>query len=209
MPLDPARERLVQLALRDCASPANITYGEVRPTHVVDYKEQRWPIVTDCSGWYQCLCYAAGLPDPMGTGYAGAGAGGCEGYTGSLLSYLKPIPLASVVPGDVCVFGAYPGRHCVVFLTTGQAPTVEVGSNGQPADPVRTTLASEAAGFPGQAVTYLQLPAPAAVSTRWVVRDLRGELLGTTGHPVRWALRHPKAFRAHGEVSFHKGVTYS
>lgn len=206
MPLDPARERLVAMVTRDCASPQNITYGEVRPTPVARYKDGRWPIVTDCSGWYQCLCYAAGLPDPFGTGYAGAGAGGCEGYTGSALSHLKPIPLGQVVPGDCVVFGAYPGRHLAVFLTTGTAAHVEVGSNGQPADPVRVSLAAEAAGFQGQAITYLQLPAPGIVQDTWQVRDLRGTLLGTTHHPVRWALRHPRSFRRHAEVSFHKEV---
>lgn len=207
MPLDPARERLIALGLRDCHDPTSITYGEVRPTPVGDYKARRFPIVTDCSGWYQCLCYAAGLPDPMGTAYAGAGHGGCEGYTGTLLSYLATTTKAACFPGDCVVFGAYPGVHVAVFLQRGSAPDPLMGSNGQPADPVEIHLSDLIAAFPGRAVTYLRLPEKDEANLSWQVRDMRGRLLGTTNHPAVWAARHSGSFRSHGEVSFHKEVS--
>lgn len=204
MPIDPKREELVVLAMRDCHSPEHITYGEVRPTPVVPYKERRWPVTTDCSGWYQCLCYAAGLPDPMGTGYAGATTGGTEGFTGTALSHMRHVTRQACFPGDAVVFGAFPGVHLAVFLQRGTATDPTMGSNGRPQDPVELPLSQLIAAFPGRTVTYLKLAERDTFTQRWAVRDLRGRHLATTAHPAIWAARHTGSFRDHAQVSFHK-----
>jgi hypothetical protein len=46
-------------------------------------------------------------------------------------------------------------------------------------------------------------PVPLAAPV-WDVRTGDGLHLGTTSHWVRWAVRHPKAARRHGVVSFHR-----
>lgn len=206
MPLDPKREALVTLALRDCHSPQHITYGEVRPIPVRAYKAERFPVVTDCSGWYDCLCYAAGLPDPFGLGYHGAAEGGTEGFTGTQLSHMAHVTRQACFPGDCVVFGAFPGVHTAVFLQRGTALDPTMGSNGRPADPVELPLSQLIAAFPGRAVTYLKLPEPDVFTQRWKVRDMRGRLLAETEHPAIWAARHTGSFRDHGEVTFHKEV---
>ena len=206
MPIDPKREELVAFATRDCHEPQRITYGEVRPTPVRAYKEQHWPVVTDCSGWYQCLCYASGLPDPMGTGYAGADTGGCEGNTATMLSHMTHATKASCFPGDAVVFGAFPGVHAAVFLQRGNAADPIMGSNGRPADPVELSLSSLIAAFPGRTVTYLKLAEADTLTDRWMVRDLRGRLIAVTEHPAIWSARHTSTFRDHGMVGFYKEV---
>ena len=206
MPLDPKREELVTLATRDIHHPDQITYGEVRPTNVARYKAARWPVVTDCSGWYQCLCYAAGLPDPMGTGYAGANRDGCEGFTGTMLSHMLDTTKAACYPGDAVVFGAFPGVHAAVFLQRGNAADPTMGSNGTPGDPTEMPLSRLVAGFPGKPVTYLKLAEPDVFTQRWKVRDMRGRLIATTEHPAIWSARHTSVFRDHGLVGFYKEV---
>lgn len=208
MPLDPRRENLVGLVQRDVGHQTNITYGEVRPTKVKQYQEERWPVTTDCSGWYQCLCYTAKLPDPMGTGYAGADTVGCQGNTDTLLSHLADVPLSRVLPGDCVVYGRAPSVHVAVFTTSGAVATPRVGSNGNPDAPDSMTLAEMTAGFPGRPVTYLALPVPNVVPVRqWKVRSLNGKLLAETKHPVRWAVAHPRSFRRHVAITFHQEET--
>ena len=200
MPLDPKREELVTLAERDIHHPDQITYGEVRPIPVERYKMQRWPVVTDCSGWYTCLCYAAGLPDPNGLGFDG------DGFTGTMLSHMTHTTRAACFPGDAVVFGANPGVHCAVFLQRGTAPDPLMGSNGAPNDPQELPLSHLIAAFPGRPVTYLRLPEPDTFTQRWKVRDMRGRELGETAHPAIWSARHTDLFRKHGLVGFYKEV---
>jgi hypothetical protein len=207
MPLDTPRNTLVSLALRDCHEQQDITYREVRPIPVEAYKAERWPIVTDCSGWYECLCYAAGLPDPFGMAYAGAATGGCEGNTASMLSHMPHTTRVACFPGDAVVFGAFPGVHAAVFLQRGNLGNPLMGSNGRPQDPVELPLSELVAAFPGRAVTYLKLPEPDTFADRWRVRDMRGRLVATTEHPAIWSARHTHAFRDHGELAFYKEVS--
>jgi hypothetical protein len=49
-------------------------------------------------------------------------------------------------------------------------------------------------------------PVPLAVAA-WDVKAGNGAHLGTTAHPVRWAMRHPRSFRTHDVVSFHRKGT--
>ena len=71
------------------------------------------PLATDCSG-FATLCYfLAGAPDPNGLDYCG------QGYTGTLLRHLPHVGQSDVRPGDIVVWGSYPGRHCAVVLEPG------------------------------------------------------------------------------------------
>jgi hypothetical protein len=61
------------------------------------------------------LCYfLAGAPDPNGLDYDG------QGWTGTLLSHLDPT--VYLRPGDIVVWGAYPGHHCALVLEAGDDP---------------------------------------------------------------------------------------
>jgi hypothetical protein len=191
------RTEIASLIHRDAAAnAAHFIYGETRPIPYANYKAERWKVTTDCSGWYGCMCYAAGAPNPFGLSYASG-----EGFTGDLLGYLKPIQLSQVQPGDCVVYGAYPGVHVAVFADAGRT----VGSFGAPGQPHILSLDQETAGFPGRKVTYLQLPVAAPKRTLWVVRNGKGEILvRSTAHPARWAALHSQAFRRYGIVSFHR-----
>lgn len=87
-----------------------------------------YPVVTDCSG-FAILCYkAAGLEDPSGNMYNGAG------YTGDLLAHCDQVGAGSpgggvAQPGDLCFFGPAPVPiHVTVYVGNGQA----VGMNPAP-----------------------------------------------------------------------------
>lgn len=158
------RERIVAQALWGAAHEPDIHYAETRPIPLAAWRAGRLPLTTDCSGFATCCYYAAGAPDPNGSGYDG------QGYTGTLLSHGHAIPLADACPGDLAVFGASPGVHVVVVTDHGHTCV----SHGTEAGPRVSTLAAEWAGFPGQPMTVLRFmapdPAPApAIAWRWRV----------------------------------------
>lgn len=93
------------------------------------------PLTTDCSGFVTLCYYLAGAPDPNGLGYAG------QGWTGTLLDHLPPAALPR--PGDIVVFGAYPGRHCALLLEPGDDPLL--ASHGQERGPLAIRLGAEQA----------------------------------------------------------------
>ena len=93
------------------------------------------PLATDCSG-FATLCYfLAGAPDPNGLDYSG------RGYTGTLLRNLPRVPHGGVQPGDLVVWGRYPGRHCAVVLEAGEDPLL--ASHGSEQGPVEIRFSDE------------------------------------------------------------------
>jgi hypothetical protein len=122
---------------------ARIHYAEVRPMPL----RRTLPLATDCSG-FATLCYfLAGAPDPNGLDYIG------QGYTGTLLRHLPHIGHAAAQPGDLVVWGRYPGRHCAVVLETGDDPLL--ASHGQERGPLEIRFSAEQEVQAAQPATWL------------------------------------------------------
>ena len=66
------------------------------------------PLSTDCSGFATMCYWLAGAPDPNGLHYAEVG------YTGTMLAHGLEVNLPE--PGDLIVYGPYPGHHVVIYL---------------------------------------------------------------------------------------------
>ena len=126
------------------------------------------PLTTDCSGFVTLCYYLAGAPDPNGLGYSG------QGWTGTLLRHLPETEAPR--PGDIAVFGAYPGRHCAIALSGGADPLL--ASHGMERGPVVIRCSAEVAIQQAPA-TWLSLEAAARPSRHDVGddadRDRRGQ----------------------------------
>jgi cell wall-associated NlpC family hydrolase len=118
------REKIVTAARWGIGHEPQIHYGEVRPIPL----GRTLPLTTDCSGFVTICYFLAGAPDPNGLGYSG------EGWTGTLLRHLDHIPRAAARPGDLVLWGAYPGRHVALVLEVGIDPLL--CSHGQERGPV-------------------------------------------------------------------------
>lgn len=131
----------------------NILYDQIRPIPLKAILQHRWPVRTDCSGLYTAACYAAGLADPNGFHYNGAG------NTETLLAHLpRRAGLWQVRPGDAAIFGINPSHHVVGFLEDGRTGDPEVfshGHAGNPDDPASYPLSAFLDYFRGIPVTYL------------------------------------------------------
>lgn len=186
------------------ANQAAILYGEVRPIPLAAYKARHLPLTTDCSGYVTCCYYAAGAGDPNGLGYDG------QGYTGTLLTHLPHISRAQAEPGDLAVYGAYPGVHVVMLLQAGlvPAPGPLVASHGVPWAPQIMPLDHMSAGFPGRPVTFLRgVPAaPPPPARAWRVVDGAGVRIATTRHPGVWGTLHAALYRRKSIVSYHRRI---
>jgi peptidoglycan DL-endopeptidase CwlO len=146
------------------------------------------PDAYDCSGLTQASYRHAGVTIPRTS----------EGQWAT--SYPK-VKWGSWAPGDL-VFSDFndgqpsPG-HVVIYLGAGKCVSAPHTGTVVQVVPV--------ADFRSHYVGSNR-PVPLVAQT-WDVRDGAGEHLGTTHHPVRWALRHPRSFRTHGVVSFHRRTT--
>ena len=113
-------------------------YEQVRPIPVGATRDGDEPIITDCSGFVTLMARWSGLADPNGRGYNG------EGWTGTLLEHLSVVGFTRTQPGDLAVFGTYPGVHCAVLLEAGPAEAGPADpwtvSHGVPGDPKRIRL---------------------------------------------------------------------
>lgn len=142
------RVKIVANAKWGVSEKAYIHYEQNRPIEWIG-RPRHLPIYTDCSG-YVTDCYNwAGAPDPNGMRYNG------EGWTGTLLNHMDHITKYMLKPGDVIVYGPYPGRHAVlVGDDLGDDPLVY--SNGTEADP-NEMRHSVLVGAISSYVTYLTL----------------------------------------------------
>lgn len=191
------RQRIVDEAVWGNVHRAEIHYAEIRPIPLTAYRDHHLPLTTDCSGFATACYYAAGAPDPNANGYDG------EGYTGTLLGHLPAIPQSDAQPGDLIVFGAYPGKHVVVIVGTGIGRSnPSVVSHGTEAGPTLTTYNAIRLGFPGDVVTWLQgvPPAPKRVAV-WVFRDIHGNVVKQTRHPGGWGFHR---LRRHNYLTMQK-----
>ena len=85
------------------------------------------PLSTDCSGFATMCYWLAGAPDPNGLHYAEVG------YTGTMLAHGLEVNLPE--PGDLIVYGPYPGHHVVIYLDTWHGAW-RVASHGDEHGPV-------------------------------------------------------------------------
>lgn len=108
------------------SNAAQIHYAQVRPIPVGHPKQL--PLITDCSGFATLAYKWAGAPDPNGANYDGSG------YTGTLLRHGRKV--TAPLPGDLLIYGPFPGRHVVVFMETWHGAWV-VCSHGQEIGPLR------------------------------------------------------------------------
>jgi hypothetical protein len=141
------REKFVEMMLWGIAHEPSIHYREARPIPE-GLPIHTYPFVTDCSGWLTLMAKWAGAPDPNGNGFSG------EGYTGTMIEHCRHITKEMLRPGDLIVFGAYPGHHVVGVIEPGDDPVV--GSHGQEAGPIRTTESDELKYQPHTGIYYLK-----------------------------------------------------
>jgi hypothetical protein len=137
------RDQIVGVARWGVRNAARIHYAEARPMPL----RRDLPLTTDCSGFVTLCYFLAGAPDPNGLGYIG------QGYTGTLLRHLPHIGRAEAQPGDIVVWGRYPGRHCAVLLETGEDPLL--ASHGQERGPLELRFSTEQHVHEGQPARWL------------------------------------------------------
>ena len=139
------RKAIVSQAKWGVSHGGSIHYEQLRPIDGI-HQVHKLPLRTDCSG-FVTLCYKwAGAPDPNGLNYSG------YGYTGSLLSHLHGITKGQLLPGDVIVYGDYPGHHTVLYIGGGM-----VISQGKEDDPHEYTIEAMDEKMYGP-THYLRLP---------------------------------------------------
>jgi hypothetical protein len=94
------------------AHEPQVHYAQTRP-YPAKLTRPRYPIVLDCSSAVTMLCKWAGLDDPNGLGYSGAG------YTGTLKSHLWPghyFEVHRAHVGALVLFGPGTGEHVAMVL---------------------------------------------------------------------------------------------
>ena len=143
------RARIVQLARWGIRNEPQIHYQQLRPVDGIDHPK-KLPLYTDCSG-FSTLCYKwAGSPvDPNGGNWTGA-------YTGTMLTHCRHIPQSAVRPGDLVVWGAYPGHHVALVLEAGGDPLL--CSHGQEKGPLAIPFSVESRYQPTPATWLSCLP---------------------------------------------------
>lgn len=129
------RDQIVTWAKKGVADTASIHYAQIRPMP----SAWRLPFTTDCSG-FVTLCYRlAGAKDPNGLSYNG------EGYTGTLLDHGESIPLWQAKPGDLVIWGSFPGHHVAVIVDFSNPSDPQLVSHGNESGPNYISLAVETA----------------------------------------------------------------
>ena len=129
------RAKIVEIARWGIANEPSIHYQQSRPVDGMDHP-RKLPLHTDCSG-FSTLCYkwAGAKVDPNG-GNFGGGA-----YTGTMLQHCRHIAKSAVQPGDLVVWGVYPGHHVALVLEAGADPLL--CSHGQEKGPFAIAFSVE------------------------------------------------------------------
>jgi cell wall-associated NlpC family hydrolase len=136
------RAEIVAAARWGIHNEPRIHYAPERPMPLT----RTLPLSTDCSGFVTLCYWLAGAPDPNGLGYDG------QGYTGTLLRAMQSVAQDWIGPGDLVVWGAYPGHHVALVLEPGDDPLL--CSHGQERGPVAIRFSVESRWQP-EAVTWL------------------------------------------------------
>jgi NlpC/P60 family len=136
------RAKIVEIARWGIQNEGRIHYQQLRPVDGIDHP-RKLPLHTDCSG-FATLCYkwAGATVDPNGGKFTGA-------YTGTMLTHCRHIPRSAARPGDLVVWGAYPGNHVALVLEAGADPLL--CSHGQEKGPLAIRFSAESAYQPSPA----------------------------------------------------------
>lgn len=124
-----------------------IHYAQVRPIPLAN--PHHLPLITDCSGFATLAYKWAKGPDPNGHDYSGAG------FTGDMLRHGQKV--VDPEPGDLIVYGEYPGHHVVIFMYEWHGAWV-VCSHGQEIGPLRVLQHREENVQPGPRTILRYLP---------------------------------------------------
>lgn len=177
-------------------------YYEIRPIPIAAIKSGTLPVKTDCSGSVIGIYARAGAPDPGGYHYNGSG------NTQSFYSNCEHLPsYTEAEPGDM-IDVTLPSQGTVhVYLVVDRtAHDLKVFSHGGPlgVEPQMKMLSSVKDYWysTGHTFTGLRALPLADQAPKWIVLNGRGERIGHTSHPVRWAIAHPRAFRKYDKVRF-------
>ncbi len=137
------RAKIVQIARWGIQNEGKIHYRQLRPIDGLEHPN-KLPLRTDCSG-FATLCYkwAGSREDPNGGKFRGTA------YTGTMLTHCRHIPKSAVQPGDLVVWGAYPGHHVALVLKGGPDPLL--CSHGQEKGPLAIKFSVESAYQPSPA----------------------------------------------------------
>jgi hypothetical protein len=151
------REHLKRLMLWLIKNEPLVDYAQVRPMQTISLSEsdvaarfrQGKKITMDCSESVTVLCRWAGLRDPNGRGYNGAG------YTGDELDHLPHYSdPAKAKVGALVVFGPGTGEHVCMVIESGPDPLLF--SHGQKGGPIAIRLSRERQ-FHSPPVTFLSI----------------------------------------------------
>jgi hypothetical protein len=192
------RDRIVSAARGALLSKSHWKYAEIRPIPIEAFNElldgHGGTVTTDCSGLATCCYQRAGAPDPNGADYDTTKTM----FTGTMISHLPAIPLAAAQVGDLAVFGAFPGKHVVIIVSTDADP--ECISHGGPGDPKIAPLSHF---MPIGPLTVLRgvprVPKPKS-KAKWVISGDDGQVVGhvyTT--KLRWWTRHRRVVKRQTE----------
>ena len=128
------RDQIVAFARWGIENEPQIHYQQLRPMDGLD-QPQKLPLQTDCSG-FATLCYKwAGAPDPNGCDFNGTG------FTGTMLKSCRHVLKAAAKPGDLVIWGDYPGHHVCLMLEAGNDPLLV--SHGQEKGPFAIRFSEE------------------------------------------------------------------
>jgi hypothetical protein len=193
------RQRIVNAARGSLLSRSHWKYAEIRPIPFMAFDKvldgKGGTVTTDCSGLATCCYHRAGAPDPNNEAYNGSG------FTGTMLAHLPAIPLARAQVGDLAVFGAFPGKHVVVIVSTGLDP--DCISHGGPGDPKIAPL-SHFEGL-GPLTVLRGVPRVATPkrkqTAKWVVIGDGEKVVGHVYHTrFGWWMRHRGVARRQREL---------
>jgi len=133
------RAQVVAYAEWGVAHEPQIGYSENGPRLAGLGRPRLLPLETDCSG-FATLCFNwATAPDPNGNDYNPHRTA----YTGTMLKASQPLPRSAVQPGDLVVFGSYPGNHVCVVVRSGLDPVLV--SHGSDSGPKHVPFSAELA----------------------------------------------------------------
>lgn len=197
-----ARQNLKEWMKKTIGQERSWHYAMTRPIPIARIKAGLLPISTDCSGGVVGGYAAAGMEDPSGNDFNGAG------WTGSLLTNGDRISKSALAVGDGVIYADGAGdTHHVAMVYEIVGSVIWLWSHGQEAGPIRISLDAENTfhGSLGRHPIYVRWMDGDDIKPkryRWIVKNGAGTVLARTIHPVVWASGHPRAFRKYGNIVF-------
>jgi cell wall-associated NlpC family hydrolase len=141
------RAGIVEYCQWACVNERQIHYAQSRP---MPKKPRSLPYFTDCSGFATLAYQDAGAPNPNGGRYYDG-----YGYTGTMMQNGDEVKIP--YPGDLIIYGKYPGHHVVVYLYTWHGAWI-VASHGGEYGPIKVLQHREEISQPSPKMIRRYLP---------------------------------------------------